>query len=234
MERVSWTLVVSGLNYRENMDRLIVQSVIRRSPLTRWLAGVKDQLELRAWQSKANQANVARPGLLKRRDLLAALRGGKLTHFVETGTLLGDTTHVFAAEGCTVYSIEVEPRLVALARARFKGNPNVHIVEGDSGIQMVEIIRRLAGAPALFWLDGHYSGGATGRGELDTPVIKEVETILNNAAPTSIVFIDDARCFGVEADYPTLVDMKELVEKHGVSSMSVRDDLISFTVPART
>ena len=216
------------------MDRLLLQAVIRRSPLTRWLADVQDRFELRSWQSKSDQINAARPGLLKRRELLAALKRGNLSHFVETGTLLGDTTHVFATQGCTVYSVEVEPRLAALARARFEGNSKVHIVEGDSAIQMAGIIAKLAGAPALFWLDGHYSGGATGRGELDTPIVKEVETILKAAAPRSIVCIDDARCFGTEADYPTLAGMKELVERYGVADMAVRDDLISFTVPVRS
>ncbi|MEQ1694622.1 MAG: hypothetical protein ABL901_02175 [Hyphomicrobiaceae bacterium] len=170
---------------------------------------------------------------MKRHELLLALKRGNISHFVETGTLLGDTTYFFAQQGCTVYSVEVEPRLAALARERFRGNSRVHIIEGDSGILMPEIITKLARVPALFWLDGHYSGGATGRGDLDTPIVKEVETILKDAAPKSIVFVDDARCFGVEVDYPTLAGLKELVESYGVSDIAVRDDLISFTVPAR-
>lgn len=215
------------------MDRLSLQAAIRRSTLTRWLADVQDNLELRSWRLKSDPTLVPRPGLLKRHELLLALKRGNISHFVETGTLLGDTTYFFAQQGCTVYSVEVEPRLAALARERFRGNSRVHIIEGDSGILMPEIITKLARVPALFWLDGHYSGGATGRGDLDTPIVKEVETILKDAAPKSIVFVDDARCFGVEVDYPTLAGLKELVESYGVSDIAVRDDLISFTVPAR-
>ena len=39
-----------------------------------------------------------------------------------------------------------------------------------------ELVRQLDG-PALFWLDGHYSGGDTAKGELDTPVSAELESI---------------------------------------------------------
>jgi hypothetical protein len=49
--------------------------------------------------------------------------------------------------------------------------------------------------PALFWLDGHYSGVDTGKDELDTPVSAELEAILGSPVKGHVILIDDARCF---------------------------------------
>jgi len=67
--------------------------------------------------------------------------------------------------------------------------------------------------PALFWLDGHYSGGNTGKGEKETPIMEEIETILSSPLP-HVVLVDDARCFGTEKDYPTLSDFEAFVHSY--------------------
>jgi hypothetical protein len=44
------------------------------------------------------------------------------------------------------------------AKHRFRADPNIHILQGDSG----EILPKIMGdisQPCLFWLDEHYSGG---------------------------------------------------------------------------
>lgn len=214
------------------MDALALKAAIRRSALTRWVARLQDAAELRAWRAK-DPAGRPWPALLKRKALLAALRQGGIGQFVETGTLYGDTTDALARAGATVYSIEVEPRLASLARLRFKDRPNVHIVEGDSGVVMPDIVARLGDRPALFWLDGHFSGGVTGRGESDTPILKELAAILPVVAPGSVVFIDDARCFGTEPDYPTMAEIENFLARYGISQIALEGDLIRFTVPPR-
>ena len=101
--------------------------------------------------------------------------------------------------------VEVEPRLAAWARVRFDGVANVRVVEGDSEQLMTGLIAELD-QPALFYLDRHYSGGQTGKGQHETPVVKEVEAILRDAPNGSFVIIDDARSFGRLQDYPPLLD----------------------------
>lgn len=101
--------------------------------------------------------------------------------------------------------VEVEPRLAAWARVRFDGVANVRVVEGDSEQLMTGLIADLD-QPALFYLDGHYSGGQTGKGQHETPMVKEVEAILRDAPNGSFVIIDDARSFGRLQDYPPLLD----------------------------
>jgi len=65
----------------------------------------------------------------------------------------------------------------------------------------------------LFWLDGHYSGGDTARGDSDTPVNEELRAIFQPGGPAHIVLIDDARCFGTHPAYPTVEHIKQLVQK---------------------
>ena len=60
--------------------------------------------------------------------------------------------------------------------------------------------------PALFWLDGHYSGGETARGKKDTPILEELITIFG-AKEEHIILIDDARLFGSAKDYPSLKEL---------------------------
>jgi hypothetical protein len=66
--------------------------------------------------------------------------------------------------------------------------------------------------PALFWLDGHYSGGVTARGESDTPIYAELVHVLGSSHKNVIV-IDDARCFGSGAKYPTIEALTAFVRR---------------------
>ena len=71
-----------------------------------------------------------------------------------------------------------------------------------------------------FWLDGHFSAGATFQGELDTPIISELDAIaanLPNLLPIAIL-IDDVRCFDPTlpeyATYPPLDVLVDWARKH--------------------
>ena len=99
---------------------------------------------------------------------------------VETGTFVGDTT-AFLAERCPrVITIELDPDLAARARARFEDQPGVTVVEGDSGALLGGLLHDLD-EPALFWLDGHFSGPhegiQTARGRTDTPLLEELKAL---------------------------------------------------------
>jgi hypothetical protein len=139
--------------------------------------------------------------------------------FVETGTFLGDTVEYFKTKFGKVISIELSKELAEKAAKRFQNDSNVHIIEGDSGVVLADLVKKLH-APALFWLDGHYSSEffvkdeyiRTARSDKDTPIMKELNVLLNDSQH-HIILIDDARLFNGEGDYPTLNTIREYVGK---------------------
>lgn len=64
--------------------------------------------------------------------------------------------------------------------------------------------------PAIFWLDGHYSGGVTAKGDKFCPIYEELEAILDSNF-NHIIIIDDLRSFVGQDDYPTISELREFV-----------------------
>jgi hypothetical protein len=130
--------------------------------------------------------------------------------FVETGTHYGDTLAAMMPVFAKLYSIELSADLHAKCVRRFEGYPNVEVIQGDSGIELGKLLKKIT-EPALFWLDGHYSGGETARGTTDTPVVEELRHVLS-AGRRHVILVDDARCFGKEPGYPSLPDLTAFVK----------------------
>jgi hypothetical protein len=131
-------------------------------------------------------------------------------YLVETGTCHGDMVAAMQKEFKKIISIELAEPFYREVCERFKGVANVELIYGDSARKLPEVVARL-NAPALFWLDGHYSGGDTARGDSDTPVNEELRAIFQPGGPQHIVLIDDARCFGTHPAYPTVAQIRQLV-----------------------
>ena len=87
---------------------------------------------------------------------------------------------------------------------------HIRVHHGDSEVALPRILDEL-NEPCLFWLDAHYSGGFTGKGRLETPIINELNAIFEHHIKTHVVLIDDARCFNGEHDYPTLKQLQGFV-----------------------
>lgn len=146
--------------------------------------------------------------------------------FIETGTYTGDMVTDIAPHVKKVYSIELDEKLYEFARERFRDNSHIHLYQGDSG----EILPKILSTsdikePCLFWLDAHYSGGITAKGDTDTPVLKELSAILESPYD-HVILIDDARCY-VGDDYPTIETIRDIVHKVRPDwSFEVKDDII--------
>jgi len=113
-----------------------------------------------------------------------------------------------------LYSIELDPKLAENAKVQFRKESNINITEGDSSIQLPKLLSTLS-EPALFWLDGHYSGANTALGDKQSPVMEELEAIaLHKHRSKSIILIDDARLFNGTNDYPKLETLRKWVEQH--------------------
>jgi hypothetical protein len=155
---------------------------------------------------------------------------GKCTVFVETGTFQGDTTDELRQIAEKVYTIELSPEYHSRAVSRFRDCNNVECLLGDSTSVLPNIIKGLKGKP-LFWLDGHYSGGDTAKGAKDSPINEELESIFCARVADAVVLIDDARCFGVAKDYPSLVNLKNKIFSLWPSaSFENEDDIIRVVI----
>ena len=92
-----------------------------------------------------------------------------------------------------------------------------------------QVIKELT-APALFFLDGHYSGDITARGDKETPVLEELGALLSDGRFEHVVVVDDARCFTGQNDYPTLDHLKTFVAERAPHMGFFRHtDMIALT-----
>jgi hypothetical protein len=172
---------------------------------------------------------------VKRNDILEiSERFSDAKIFIETGTFVGDTIEFFKNKFTKLYSIELSEELADKAKKRFQNNTNISIIQGDSSVQLSNILREI-NRPCIFWLDGHYSSEfwvgkefiRTAKGERDTPVREELFQIINHKVKDHIILIDDARCFNGEHDYPAIKTIKNFISKHLPShTFEVKNDII--------
>jgi len=151
--------------------------------------------------------------------------------WVETGTFLGDTTDVLARNANKVYTIEPAEEFYLLAINRFKNIHNVEVIKGTSEEVFPLLLPTISGN-INFWLDGHFSAGATYHGENDTPVLVELANIEKYFSNFDrfVIFIDDVRCFNSSnpsfSQYPPLNTLVEWANKHNLIWTIEHDILI--------
>lgn len=125
-------------------------------------------------------------------------------------------------------SIELSQKFFIEAKKRFTNYKNVKLLRGDSGIILPKIIRNIE-KPALFWLDGHYSGGATAKGKLQTPVINELNAVLASPIRGHVILIDDIRNFNGKHDYPYLDKVLLKIRKSKRFDVEISGDVARIT-----
>ena len=176
------------------------------------------------WRAKGRP--VPPPHFIKQRIIKDYARNFGMRIFVETGTYLGDTTMSVNSVFDELYSIELDEFLFKNAQDKFAAYPHIHIFRGDSSKVLQSVLATIE-KPALFWLDGHYSEGITAKGDLNTPVMKELELVLNHKIKNHIILIDDARCFVGKNDYPTIAELGSFIKKIDPElNFFVSDDII--------
>lgn len=201
-------------------------SVLRLAFLKR-----SQQKELIDWERRGKTG--CSPHLIKQRALLEYARCYGLNILVETGTYLGDMVEAMKSHFKQVYSIELSKDLHALAVKRFRSDVHVEILQGDSGTELGNLMSRI-NEPVLFWLDGHYSGGITAKGNKDCPIFEELGHILKGTELNHVIIIDDARYFGTDPAYPTADELKMFVKSRWPDvDFEVKDDSIRITPKCR-
>jgi hypothetical protein len=128
---------------------------------------------------------------------------------VETGTYLGDMLYMLAPQFSKLFSVELSEHFYQKAVKRFKGNRKITLLQGDSGTELAKIVPQL-NEPAIFWLDGHYSGGKTALGNKECPIFEELSIIFESKYDHVIV-VDDARLFVGQNDYPTIEALNQFL-----------------------
>jgi len=117
--------------------------------------------------------------------------------FIETGTHCGDT--IMVVEPCfrQLYTIEISEKYHALARDRAAdaGVTHVQFLLGDSSVVFRDLLPSVT-EKTIFFLDGHWSSGDTGRGAKDVPLLEEIALIHDLFVHEAILIIDDFRLFG--------------------------------------
>jgi hypothetical protein len=214
--------------YIKTLENLVPQSrnIIKRMDVYRELKnGARNEIYLTEEYSK-NKLFVPVPHIVKEKliNQYAKKYGTKV--FIETGTYLGIMINALKDSFDTLYSIELSEVLYKRALKLFKKYKKINIIYGDSG-SVISIVIAGLNEPALFWLDGHYSGGVTEKADIETPIMKELECIFTHPIKNHLILIDDARLFIGKRDYPTLEVIRDFTAKHLKDfSFTVQDDIL--------
>lgn len=198
----------------------------------RWRRRRKHALELRVWERNGRPAPA--PHLAKQRTIEAYAKKYCLKVLVETGTYLGDMVDAMANRFDRIYSIEVGRELFEKARERFRHLSHVEIIRGDSGEVLRNLVPKLD-QPALFFLDGHYSGPGTAQGVEETPIYNELGSILNSGERRHVILIDDARMFFAGSGYSSLEELTRFIRNlWREAQISIEDDCIRISPANRS
>lgn len=162
---------------------------------------IKRQHQLKLWQKRNYLENA--PQFIKEKVL--EKYSIENANWVETGTYKGDTTYYLSKKYPHIYSVEPNVEFYKEALNIFKGL-NVTLFNDVSENVLPILLPTLKGN-LNFWLDGHYSGGETFKGNKECPIKDELNSIevnFDNFEKISI-FIDDVRLFLSSAnDYPSI------------------------------
>jgi len=168
----------------------------------------------------------------------------RYVNLVETGTAQGVTTEVLAKFYKRVWTIELARDYYDAAQVRLGQYPHVKQILGSSATCLQDVVDEVAG-PAVYFLDGHYSGPGTGQDfDIDTPdipIMKELEILAKEKWP-NVIIIDDARLFkgqehydklgkllGRSPEHPSFEDLQEVVKSLPTESYIYRE-LDSFII----
>lgn len=152
---------------------------------------------------------------------------------VETGTFLGVTTERGSKVFESVVTIELCPDLAARAKERLKKLKNVRVVEGCAVLVLRQVLSDPAVTDALVFLDGHFSGPGTARGDEPEPAVQEFKILNEFKDKINAVIVDDFRTFG-RKDFPAKSMLLEAAERFAGEAFEIRvfyDQLILCRVP---
>lgn len=201
-----------------------IKRFIKNTPLYPLICYILELIEVRDWEKKGRPSPP--PHLIKQKIIKEYTRRFAIDTLIETGTYLGQMVSATKNTFKEIFSIELDNELFEKAKKKFARYPHIHIIHGDSGKILLEILASLK-KPCLFWLDAHYSGGITAKGDVETPIKEELEAILRHSVRDHVILIDDANQLVGKNDYPTIKWIRDYVLKHRSGwSFEIKDNII--------
>lgn len=205
-----------------------IKAFIKSTPLYDFMKAKKQKNVLSSWEVNLPRMGPL-PHILKQFTVKDYAYKYDCVTLIESGTFEGDMIKACLPSFSKLYSIELDKDLFESAVDKFRESPTVNILNGDSGKKLPEILKEV-NKRCVFWLDGHYSAGITAKGELETPIVKEIESIFNHTVSDHVILIDDARCFDGTNDYPRLEEfIQELYKRKSDIRVEVYNDIIRVT-----
>ncbi len=179
------------------------------------------------WRAKG--CPVPPPHTIKQQTIRAYAEKHGIKALVETGTFEGDMVAAMLDSFEVIHSIELQSEYYESAMRRFANISKVHLYQGDSAVVIRQVLEAVH-QPAVFWLDGHYSGGDTAKADKETPIVEEIEAIAHHPASRDhFILVDDAHCFTGSNDYPTLEGLQAIAAKAGYSTFTVEHNIIRIS-----
>jgi hypothetical protein len=203
-----------------------IQNVFRRTFLYDVILQILWRREARCWEK--NGKPIPPPHLVKQRAVKEYAAKFSARTLIETGTYHGDMVNATKYIFDKIFSVELDKTLYEQAKKKFAKFDRISIMQGDSGEVLPHILAE-ALPPCLFWLDAHYSGGQTAKGDIDTPVMEELRLIFDQTPGEPAILIDDARLFVGHNDYPTMEQLRSFVFKRRPDYViEVENDIIKI------
>jgi len=202
----------------------MIQKIKNFIKYTSLYASILDWKQMRNWEK--NNRYGPPPHLIKQKIIKEYARCFAIDTLIETGTYLGRMVSATRDTFKEIFSIELDNELFKRAKKKFAKYPHIHIIHGDSEKMLPEMLSSI-NKPCLFWLDAHYSGGVTAKGDIETPIAKELETIFKSPDRNHVILIDDAEDFVGKNDYPTIEWLKRYVLKYRPDwNFEVKDNIV--------
>ena len=187
-----------------------------------WWNKYQQKKEFSLWQ----KGKIPVPRIQKQKIIREFGKRFNMKYLVETGTYLGEMIWAQIDNFSKIYSIEIDQELFKRATNIFLKKPQVEIYLGDSGKVLPEVLNKLNG-PALFWLDGHFSGGETSSADIPSPVIQELNCIFTHSIKGHVILIDDASIFNGANNCPTIDEIKSEVRNYDSTlKIELEDNII--------
>jgi hypothetical protein len=202
-----------------------LRQVFRESSLFHLYKSISARGEYASWKLRAVPGAGA-PHLVKQRTIAEFARKFNLRVLVETGVNFAHMLYVNQNRFREIYSIELDGRRAESARRKFAKRANIHVLQGDSGKVLPQLLPALK-EPCLFWLDAHDY-------DISSPVKQELDAIYSHAVRGHVLLIDDARWFDGRTDYPTMDQLREKTgREYPGSVVDVKDDIIRIYLPRK-
>lgn len=160
--------------------------------------------------------------------------------FVETGTCDGHTIMGVEQHFTKLYTIEFSEMYYTRTKKRYNGD-KIDFIQGDSSFVFKHLLPTLH-EKCIFFLDGHWSSGDTGRSAKDCPLVEEITHINALFKQAAIIIIDDVRLFGTkrnedwsEISREGLLDIikDRTTMVYSMDSVCARDDRLIIHIRAK-